>query len=59
MSVHAPPKLLVEKYLIEIAKMYNIEFTPDPQVTLKIWLMLSLTYQHHSHARIFSGYERR
>ncbi|KAE8743289.1 hypothetical protein FOCC_FOCC011118 [Frankliniella occidentalis] len=31
MSVQAPPKLLVEKYLIEIAKMYNIEFTPDPQ----------------------------
>ena len=32
MSVQAPPKLLVEKYLIEIAKNYNIEFTPDPQV---------------------------
>ncbi|PSN36537.1 IST1 protein [Blattella germanica] len=32
MSVQAPPKLLVEKYLIEIAKNYNIEYEPDPQV---------------------------
>ncbi|KAJ1522565.1 hypothetical protein ONE63_001750 [Megalurothrips usitatus] len=32
MSVQAPPKILVERYLIEIAKNYNIEFTPDPQV---------------------------
>nr|CAD7574826.1 unnamed protein product [Timema californicum] len=33
MSIQSPPALLVEKYLIEIAKNYNIEFTPDPQVT--------------------------
>nr|CAD7201466.1 unnamed protein product [Timema douglasi] len=32
MSIQSPPALLVEKYLIEIAKNYNIEFTPDPQV---------------------------
>uniref|UniRef100_A0A1B0CMC0 IST1 homolog n=1 Tax=Lutzomyia longipalpis TaxID=7200 RepID=A0A1B0CMC0_LUTLO len=32
MAIQAPPKLLVEKYLIEIAKNYNIEYEPDPQV---------------------------
>ncbi|XP_066587310.1 IST1 homolog [Prorops nasuta] len=32
MSVQSPSKLLVEKYLIEIAKNYNIEYEPDPQV---------------------------
>lgn len=32
LAIHAPPKLLVEKYLIEIAKVYNIEYEPDPQV---------------------------
>lgn len=32
LAVQAPPKLLVEKYLIEIAKNYNIEYEPDPQV---------------------------
>ncbi|CAH0407897.1 unnamed protein product [Chilo suppressalis] len=32
MSVHSPPKILVEKYLIEIAKNYNVEYTPDEQV---------------------------
>ncbi|XP_031620956.1 IST1 homolog isoform X3 [Contarinia nasturtii] len=32
LSIQAPPKLLVEKYLIEIAKIYNIEYEPDPQV---------------------------
>ncbi|CAA9994288.1 unnamed protein product [Nesidiocoris tenuis] len=30
MSVQAPPKILVEKYLIEIAKIYNIAYEPDP-----------------------------
>lgn len=29
LSVQAPPKLLVEKYLEEIAKTYNIPYTPD------------------------------
>uniref|UniRef100_U5EYT4 IST1 homolog n=1 Tax=Corethrella appendiculata TaxID=1370023 RepID=U5EYT4_9DIPT len=32
LAIQAPPKLLVEKYLIEIAKNYNIEYEPDPQV---------------------------
>lgn len=32
MSVQAPPKILVEKYLIEIAKIYNIAYEPDPHV---------------------------
>uniref|UniRef100_A0A1B6IVH5 IST1 homolog n=1 Tax=Homalodisca liturata TaxID=320908 RepID=A0A1B6IVH5_9HEMI len=32
MSVQAPPKILVENYLIEIAKIYNVPYTPDPQV---------------------------
>ncbi|KAF4520451.1 hypothetical protein B566_EDAN004023 [Ephemera danica] len=32
LSVQAPPKLLVEKYLIEIAKNYNVNYEPDPQV---------------------------
>ncbi|KAG8238527.1 hypothetical protein J437_LFUL018198 [Ladona fulva] len=32
MSVQSPPKLLVEKYMIEIAKNYNVEYDPDPQI---------------------------
>lgn len=32
LSVTAPSKLLVEKYLIEIAKCANIDFQPDPKV---------------------------
>ncbi|XP_039749321.1 IST1 homolog isoform X2 [Pararge aegeria] len=31
-SVQSPPKILVEKYLIEIAKNYNVEYIPDEQV---------------------------
>lgn len=34
LSVQAPPKITVEKYLIEIAKYYNVEYEPDPQVSL-------------------------
>ena len=33
LSVQAPPKLTVEKYLIEIAKYYSVEYEPDPQVS--------------------------
>ena len=29
LSVHAPPKLLVEKYLEEIARTYNVPFVPQ------------------------------
>lgn len=32
LGVQSPSKLLVEKYLIEIAKNYNVEYEPDPQV---------------------------
>lgn len=32
MSIQAPPKLLVEKYLIEIAKIYNIDYEPDSTI---------------------------
>ncbi|XP_053603102.1 IST1 homolog isoform X2 [Plodia interpunctella] len=32
MSVQSPPKILIEKYLIEIAKNYNVEYVPDEQV---------------------------
>lgn len=32
LSVQSPPKLLVEKYLIEIANNYDVEYEPDPQV---------------------------
>jgi len=32
MSVQAPPKVTVEKYLIEIAKYYNVEYQPDTQI---------------------------
>jgi len=32
LSVQAPPKLTVEKYLIEIARYYSVEYEPDPQV---------------------------
>lgn len=32
LAVQAPPKVLVEKYLEEIAKTYNVPFEPDPGV---------------------------
>ncbi|XP_058462947.1 IST1 homolog isoform X2 [Malaya genurostris] len=32
MAIQAPPKLLVEKYLIEIAKIFNVDYEPDPLV---------------------------
>lgn len=32
LTLQAPPKLLIENYLIAIAKNYNIEYEPDPQV---------------------------
>ncbi|CAH1779435.1 unnamed protein product [Owenia fusiformis] len=30
MSIHAPPKMLIESYMCEIAKSYNVPFEPDP-----------------------------
>ena len=32
LSVQAPPRMLVERYMMEIAKTYNIPFEPDPNV---------------------------
>lgn len=32
LSVQAPPKALVERYMVEIAKTYNVPFEPDPTV---------------------------
>lgn len=32
LSISAPSKILVEKYLIEIARCSNIDFTPDPKI---------------------------
>lgn len=32
LSIQAPARLLVEKYMIEIAKSYNIPYEPDAQV---------------------------
>lgn len=32
MSVHAPPKVLVERYMMEIAKSHGVPFTPDQSI---------------------------
>ena len=32
LSVQAPPKTLVERYMVEIAKTYNVPFEPDASV---------------------------
>jgi vacuolar protein sorting-associated protein IST1 len=32
LSIQAPPKVLVERYLMEIAKSHDIDYEPDPQV---------------------------
>lgn len=34
LSPDPPPKLLVERYLIEIARNYNVQFEPDPEVMM-------------------------
>ena len=34
LGVEPPSKVLVEKYLIEIAKNFNVPYTPDPTVML-------------------------
>uniref|UniRef100_A0A0B6ZH11 IST1 homolog n=1 Tax=Arion vulgaris TaxID=1028688 RepID=A0A0B6ZH11_9EUPU len=33
LSVQAPPKALVEHYMVEIAKTYNVPFEPEPSAT--------------------------
>lgn len=32
LGVQAPPKILIERYMIEIARSYNVPFVPDPSV---------------------------
>ena len=44
LSVQAPPKLVVEKYMIEIAKYYNVEYEPDPQVCTRICSLILFKY---------------
>ncbi|XP_066934921.1 IST1 homolog [Clytia hemisphaerica] len=34
LSPDPPPKILVERYLIEIARNYNVAFEPDPEVMM-------------------------
>ena len=36
LSVEAPPKILVERYLIEIAKNYNVPYEPDSVVMVRL-----------------------
>ena len=36
LSVQAPPKVLVEQYMIEIAKSHNIPFEADPEIVAAI-----------------------
>ncbi|XP_018425926.1 PREDICTED: IST1 homolog [Nanorana parkeri] len=36
LSVEAPPKILVERYLIEIAKNYNVAYEPDSVVMAEV-----------------------
>lgn len=35
LSIQSPPKILVEKYMIEIAKCFNVTYEPDPTVMEK------------------------
>lgn len=39
LSIQAPSKILVEKYLIEIAKSHNVSYEPDPDVMKEDELM--------------------
>ena len=32
LSIHSPPKALVEKYLVAIAKTYDVIYEPDPEL---------------------------
>ncbi len=35
MSEQAPGELLVEKYLVEIAKSHNVTYSPDPSISIR------------------------
>lgn len=53
LSVEAPPKILVERYLIEIAKNYNVPYEPDAMVRVRLDLpflsLISATASDISH----------
>ncbi|XP_067932339.1 IST1 homolog isoform X2 [Watersipora subatra] len=34
LSIYSPPKMLVENYMVEIAKSFNVAFQPDPLLLL-------------------------
>lgn len=44
MSVQVPPKVLVEKYLVEIAKDQKIDYKPDPRVMKENEALNSTTF---------------
>lgn len=39
LGLEAPPKLLVEQYLIEIAKNFNVDYVPDNSIMLQSGIM--------------------
>ena len=43
MSIYSPPKMLIENYMVEIAKSFNVDFEPDPLLLL-VSLLLHCTY---------------
>lgn len=51
LSVEAPPKILVERYLIEIAKNYNVPYEPDAMVRVSI---IHYGISYHSQSRMKS-----
>ncbi|XP_076348387.1 IST1 homolog [Tachypleus tridentatus] len=46
LSVQAPPKVLVEKYLIEIAKSHNVPYEPDPDIMKEDEVMAAEAFQN-------------
>ena len=53
MSPEAPPKILVERYLIEIARNYNVPYEPDQSV-----MLVSCKYivrYFHTHVNMIPG----
>lgn len=49
LSLEAPPKILVERYLIEIAKNYNVPYEPDAMVHVSILKVASVSYALYIH----------
>ena len=42
MTLAMPPKILVENYMIEIAKTYKVPFEPDPVIMMVCVLLLAM-----------------